>query len=180
MGGIEIGAIRGLCAAALALAVASPLGAAPAAPLDAVSAKAFIASLYKPYAQPSNTTWDYVAPAESTVYEPALVKAMDADSALHPNAPGTSWGDVDILCMCQEYDKVSQTTVVKSVTGGHAKAVTTVTVMDSGTPNKSVLNFDLVQVGGGWRVYDVGETGYSLRGAVMSELKSSQAKRHAH
>jgi len=167
-------------AAALALAVATPLTAAPAAPLDAASAKAFIAGLYKPYAQPFNTTWDYVAPADSTVYEPALAKAMDADSALHPNAPGTSWGDVDILCMCQEYDKVSETTVVKSVSAGRAKAITTVMVIDSGSPHKSVLNFDLVQVGDAWRVYDVGETGYSLRGAVTSELKTSQAKHPAH
>ena len=40
MGRIEIGAARGLWAA-LAFAVATPLGAAPAAPLDAASAKAF-------------------------------------------------------------------------------------------------------------------------------------------
>jgi hypothetical protein len=177
---LEIGAVRGLCSAALALAAATPLGAAPDAPLDAASAKAFISSLYKPYAQPFNATWDYVAPADATVYEPALARAMDADSALHPNAPGTNWGDIDILCMCQAYDKVTQATVIKSVAGGHAKAVTTVTVMDSGAPNKTVLNFNLVQVGGAWRVYDLGETGYSLREAVMSELKSSQAKRHAH
>jgi hypothetical protein len=169
---------RGL-AAALALAVATPLAAAPAAPLDAASAKAFIAGLYKPYAKPGNAMWQYMAPAESAVFEPALVKAMDADSALHPNDPGTSWGGVDIFCMCQEYDKVTQTTVVKSIAGGHAKAAAAVTIMEAGAPIKTVLNFDLVQVGGAWRVYDVGETGYSLRGAVMSELKQSQAKRHA-
>ena len=175
----RIGTSGGL-AAALAFAMATSLEAAPAAPLDAASVKAFIASLYKPYAKPSNAMWHYMAPAESRVYDPVLVKAMDADSDLHPHAPGTSWGDVDILCMCQEYDKITETTVVKSVAGGHAKAVTTVIVMDSGAPNKTVLNFDLVQVGGAWRVYDVGETGYSLRDSVMSELKESQPKHHAH
>jgi hypothetical protein len=72
--------------------------------------------------------------------------------------------------MCQEYDKVSASVVVKSVAGGHAKAVATVTVMDSRTPYKSTLNFDLIQVGSAWRVYDVGETGFSFRGAVTSEL----------
>jgi hypothetical protein len=172
-------------AAALALVLtpplgATPLGATPAAPLDAASAKAFIAGLYKAYAKPGATMWHYMAPAESRVYDPALVKAMDADSDLHPNDPGTSWGGVDILCMCQEYDKITETTVVKSTAGGHAKAVTTVTVMDSGAPNKSVLNFDLVEVNSAWRVYDVGETGYSLRDSVFSELKETRAKRHAH
>jgi Protein of unknown function (DUF3828) len=156
--------------AALAALLAAPLPALADAPLDAASAKAFVAGLYTHYAQPFNTTWAYVSPAESGVFDAALVKAMDADSALHPDAPGTSWGDVDVLCMCQEYDKVAATVVVKSLAGGHAKAVATVSVSDSGTSFKSVLNYDLVQVGGAWRVYDVGETGYSFRGAVMSEL----------
>jgi hypothetical protein len=154
----------------LATLLATPLPAAADAPLDAASAKAFIAGLYTHYSQPFNTTWAYVSPAEKSVFDPPLVTAMDADTALHPNAPGTSWGDVDILCMCQEYDKVSASVVVKSVAGGHAKAVATVTVMDSGTPYKSTLNFDLIQVGSAWRVYDVGETGFSFRGAVTSEL----------
>jgi len=165
----------GLLAAVSALAMATPLAAAP---LDAASVKAFISGLYKPYAKPDKAMWQYMAPAESAVFEPALVKAMDADSDLHPNDPGTSWGGVDIFCMCQVYDKITEATVVKSVAGGHAKAVTT--VMDSGASDKTVLNFDLIQVGSTWRVYDVGETGYSLRDAVMSELKESQPKHHRH
>jgi len=164
--------------AALAMVLATSLAAA-AAPADAASAKAFIAGLYAHYLQPFNVTWDYVAPVDAAVYEPALAKAMDADSALHPDAPGASWGDVDILCMCQEYDKVTQTTVVQPVLGGHLKAVTTVTVMDAGKPHKSVLHFDLVQTDGQWRIYDVGETGFSFRGAVLSELNQSRPPSHA-
>jgi len=160
----------------LAALLAAPLHAA-AAPLDAASAKAFIAGLYTHYSQPFNTTWAYVAPAESGVFDPPLVKAMDADSALHPDAPGTTWGDVDVLCMCQEYDKVAASVVVKSVAGGHAKAVATVAVTDGHTSFKSVLNYDLVQVGDAWRVYDVGETGFSFRGAVTSELAKGKPKK---
>jgi hypothetical protein len=176
MARIDIEGRRGRAAVTLtvlALALATPLAAA-AAP-DAASAKTFIDGLYTTYSKPFNVTWDYVSPAESTVYEPVLVKAMDADSAAHPNGP-TSWSDVDILCMCEEYDKVTETTVVGAVAGGHAKATTSVTVMDSGQPHKSVLHFDLVQTGGAWRVYDVGETGYSFRGAVLKDVAA--AKKH--
>jgi len=164
--------------AALGLAAlsAAPLQAA-AAPLDAASAKAFIAGLYTHYSQPFSATWAYVSPADASVFDPPLVKAMDADSALHPDAPGTSWGDVDVLCMCQEYDKVAASVVVKSVARGHAKAVATVSVTDGHTSFKSVLNYNLVQVGDAWRVYDVGETGYSFRGAVTSELAKSKPKK---
>lgn len=161
----------------LAALAAVPLtGVAADAPLDAASAKAFVAGLYTHYRQPFSTTWAYVSPADKSVFDPALAKAMDADSALHPNAPGTSWGDVDILCMCQEYDKVAASVVVKSVAGGHAKAVATVTVTDAGKPHKTALNFDLVQVGSQWRVYDVGETGFSFRGAVTSELAKGKPR----
>jgi hypothetical protein len=161
----------------LAMLLPAPLTAAAATPLDAASAKAFIGGLYAHYKQPFSATWAYVSPADATVFDPALAKAMDADSALHPNAPGTSWGDVDVLCMCQEYDKVAANVVVKQVSGGHAKALATVTVTDAGHPHKSTLNFDLVQVGAQWRIYDVGETGYSFRGAVTSELAKSKPAR---
>jgi hypothetical protein len=158
---------------------AAPVGTNAAAPaaatapaLDAASAQAFIGGLYANYAKPSNTTWDYVDPGDAATFEPVLLKAMRDDSNAHPNDPGTSWGDVDILCMCQEYDKVTETTVVQPLAGDHAKAVTTVTVIDSGAPYKSTLNFDLVQVAGQWRVYDVGETGHSFREMVLSDLKA--------
>jgi len=179
-GGVAAARSGALRASLVALMLATPFVAA-AAPPDAASAKAFIAGLYAHYAQPFSATWDYVAPADAAVYEPALARAMDADSAKHPDAPGTSWGDVDILCMCQEYDRITQTTVVQPLSAdGHAKAVTTVTVVDSGQRNKTVLHFDLVQVGGAWRVYDVGETGFSFRNAVTSDLNQSQAPSHPH
>jgi hypothetical protein len=158
---------------------ANAAAAAPGAPsLDAASVQTFIAGLYAHYTTASNTTWDYVDPGDAATYEPVLLKAMRDDSNAHPDYPGTSWGDVDILCMCQEYDKVTETTVVKSV-ADHAKAVTTVTVMDAGAPNKTILNFDLVQVAGAWRVYDVGEPGHSFREMVTSDLaKGRQPPAH--
>jgi hypothetical protein len=143
---------------------------APGPAADAASVQAFIAGLYAHYTTPSNTTWDYVDPGDATTYEPVLLKAMRDDSTAHPDYPGTSWGDVDILCMCQEYDKVAETTEVKDISGGHARAVTTVTVTDAGAPYKSTLNFDLVQVAGQWRVYDVGEPDHSFREMVTSDL----------
>ena len=156
-------------ATAPAANTAAATSAAPTA--DAASVQAFIASLYAHYATASNTTWDYVDPGDAATYEPVLLKAMRDDSNAHPDYPGTSCGDVDILCMCQEYDKVTETTVVKSV-ADHAMAVTTVTVTDAGAPYKSTLNFDLVQVAGQWRVYDVGEPGHSFREMVTSDLKA--------
>lgn len=153
--------------------MALPTAALAALANDAASAKAFIAGLYAHYRQPSNTTWDYVSPGDAATFEPVLLKAMRDDAAAHPNYPGTSWGDVDILCMCQEYDKVSETTVVAPGAGGHLAAITTVTVTDAGTPHKTVLHFDLVQAAGRWRVYDVGETGHSFRELVLSDLQQA-------
>jgi hypothetical protein len=164
-------------AAALVLAgaLSTPAAGLAAATPDAAGVQAFIASLYAHYRQPSNTTWDYVDPGDAATYEPGLLKAMRDDSAAHPDAPGTSWGDVDILCMCQEYDRIAETTVVQPpAANGHAKAVTTVTVRDGGTSYKTVLHFDLAPSAGAWRVYDVGETGHSFRDLVMSDLAAAR------
>ena len=132
--------------------------------------KAFLVELYGHY---NGATHDF---------SPLLDKApvyFDADliALMQENQRVTPQGDVgaldfDPVCACQDYGKLNANIHVLAATAKTAKAA--VILHDDGpSPGADVsLSYDLVKVGGAWRIHDIGTTDVpSLRQLLITANK---------
>ncbi len=145
--------MRFLGLTALAMIMLAACGGAPAAGRDPVST---VEAIYAPY----------VADAANP---PALATAAPwtEDLAVLIAAAGEVEGGIgfDPIIDGQEYD-VSDLQVTAADETASAGAVVSAAFMNLGDP--VTVTYDLVQVGGGWRVHDVRTEVWTLRGSLAS------------
>ena len=120
----------------------------------APDAKAFLVELYDHY---NGATHDFSplldkAPA---YFDSGLIALMQENERVTPQGDVGAM-DFDPVCACQDYGKLTAGIHVLSASDKAAKAA--VVLHDDGpSPGPDVsLSYDLVRVGKGWRIHDIG------------------------
>ncbi|MBV9996328.1 MAG: DUF3828 domain-containing protein [Caulobacteraceae bacterium] len=154
-------------------AAAAPAPAAAPNP-DAASAKAFLEGLYAHYASAKDNTFQPFDANVHEVFDPDMVRLLDADTKALKGELGDI--DGDWLCQCQDFVSLRAAIAVQSAAPTEAKATADVT--DLGMPGEKSRHdaFDLVKVGGAWRIHDIVTPDQgSLRQTLLDEIKRLKA-----
>lgn len=132
-------------ASSAAPAVAASVAAVPADP------KAFLTSLYAHYDGTQSNFSPFDSPSD--YFDPELLSLMDASNRATPEDEVGPL-DGDPICDCQDYGKLRADIAIKSNIDNSAEAE--VTLHDKGVAKQKVLTYKLTQIGGKWRIHDIG------------------------
>jgi hypothetical protein len=143
---------------------------------DLKAAETFVKALYIPYKAKSHPI-AMTSPKAATILEASLIALLKTDEKLlHGEVGGL---EVDPICQCQDYDIRSVAVTTAADGDGKAKATASFHNLDVDTK----VDFDLVAVGGGWRIFDIHSSDMpSLRKlleddiAMMKEEQAKEAK----
>jgi hypothetical protein len=161
-------------AAANVAAAPAPASAAPTS-TDAADVKAFLEALYAHYkTSSSNSTFQPFDANAGGVLDGDTIALMKADQ----NALKGELGDIDgdWLCDCQDYQSITATIAVVSVTPTTAKATADFHDVEDTSPKPHHDTFDLVKTPAGWRIHDMGTADQpSLRKVLQDEIAKLKA-----
>ncbi len=141
---------RILAAAVAAILLAGCQAAHATADNDAADAKAFLTGIYSNY-QTSNEDF---TPLETPgdYFDPAMVALILQDQKQNDGDVGAF--EVDPMCNCQDYGKITADIKILDVTATTAKAG--VVLSDTMAPGERSIAYDLVKIAGHWRIHDIG------------------------
>jgi hypothetical protein len=161
-----------LRAACLALLLGLAIGPVAQAQ-DVKSAEAFIRTLYGNYKAKGHGV-PLTGPKSASVVDPSLAELVKTDQKMLHGEVGAL--EADPICSCQDFDIRSVDVSVTPDGADKAKATAKFHNLDS--DNK--IDFDLVAVGGSWRIYDIHDADMpSLRKMLeeeIAEMKAEKAK----
>ena len=153
----------------IALLVA--FAAFPAQAQDLKAAEAFLKGLYAAYT-PKGHPAELSGPKAAAVLEASLAALMRTDEKLADGEVGAL--DSDPICACQDYDIRGVSISVTPDGAGKAKA--TASFKNFGKAEH--VDFDLVAVGGGWRIFDIREEDIpSLRKLLEDDIAAMKAEK---
>lgn len=122
---------------------------APAAQAqDLKTAEAFVKGLYTAYKSKGHPI-AMTSPKAATILESSLVALLQTDEKLLGGEVGGL--EVDPICQCQDFDIRTVAVTVTADGDGKAKAIASFHNLDA----DEKVNFDLVAVGTGWRIFDI-------------------------
>ncbi len=163
----------------IVLAVA--LSAVPACGQDADSAKPFLASVYRHYANHGKGI-DFTGPKARGVFDSSLIALLHADQkAVGPNEVGVLDGDP--ICSCQDWDGIWDLKItVELERDGRAKAAVSFALFApraGGDPNHRSLEMTLAPQGAQWRIWDILDKSdpkapFDLRAELEKEIRTSK------
>jgi hypothetical protein len=138
---------------------------------QAQTAEDFLRNVYAPYE--SGNAPNPTGSAAPAMFEPGFLALIQRDRQLANGEVGLI--DHDPICACQDYDALTGITV--SVERAEIdRAAAKVSFINASQP--VTVGFQLVTVGGQWRIYDIEETGLpSLRNfleAGIANLTNTQ------
>ena len=150
-------------------------GNAAAAPLDAGSARAFVESVYGRY---QGAEADTFAPLSEEM-APKLFEASTAKLIAAGSKPTDEEEvgplDFDPICTCQDPAGVQASVTAEMVDAKSAKAVATVRFPGQPAGMVRQVRFDLVAMGGQWRIWDLHEEDLpSLRELMAQTAKAAK------
>jgi len=151
---------------ALAVLAAAALAAAPARAADLAGAKAFVVWLYAHYPKSgSGSAFQSLGAEAARIFHPSLLELINEDARAGDDlAPDL---DGDPICDCQDSSGM-EFTVASVSTSEFSRATARVVRRDMGDPEGEIITLDLAQIGGSWRVYDIGTKDTpSLRGFLI-------------
>jgi hypothetical protein len=161
--------------------LAAALLAVPARGQDANSARQFLASVYKHYANHGKGI-DFSGSKAHTYIDASLQALMDADvKAVGPNEVGVLDGDP--ICSCQDWDGIWNLKIdLQMLKDGHARAAVSFALFapQAGRdPNLRSLEITLVPERGQWRIWDILDKSdrkapFDLRTELEKEIRSSK------
>ncbi len=167
--------IRGAVAMTLAIVASSPAMGA-----DLAGATAFLRQVYGHYPQPANATpYDPLASeTAATVFDPSMVALLSDDARLTPSDEVGAI-DGDPICDCQDDAGLSVQAISVRADGPlRARASVILRFAEGPTVETHRVVFDLIQVGGSWRVHDIGEAGMpSLRALLVRSNAAAERGR---
>lgn len=151
----------------LLLAAATPAMAAPQTPVPAVSAKAFVEGLYRPWIaalkrNPDGDRTGSMPKDDASVYAPELAGLLAKDARISKRTGETGAIDYVILCSCQDDGGLGYNVTVPAAT---ATAATAKVALSFEGKYDRTLTLKLVRLPAGWRIADVadGDTPSLLR-----------------
>ena len=116
--------------------------------------------------------------SRASIFDPAMVALLKENDRLTPKGD-EGVPDYDVICSCQDDDGMKVQGIVVAQVGANA-ATATVDLRFSN--DHTSLKFDLVQVGGQWRIHDIHTKDTpSLRGLVSWGIQDNlkyQRSRH--
>ncbi|MEO5937453.1 MAG: hypothetical protein ABIQ43_00415 [Sphingomonas sp.] len=159
----------------LMLLLATPATAAPPSP--AVSAKAFVEGLYKPWIASLKRSSDadrtgYMPKDDESVYVPELSALLNKDQRISNRTGDVGVIDWVILCSCQDDSGLGYRVTVPAAT---AKTATAKVALSFGGTYDRTLTLKLVKLPRGWRIADVVDTEMpSLLAHLRRELRNKR------
>lgn len=118
---------------------------------DLSKADTFLRQLYAGYiGGPAQNTPDPTGPKADMLFDPELLGLIRRDQELANGEIGLL--DVDPICNCQDWDNLRVLRIVVRPKGA-VSADATVSFVNTG--HRQVLNYQLVNLGGQWRIHDV-------------------------
>jgi hypothetical protein len=126
------------------------VSAVQAAEPSAASAEKFVRGLYAKYA-PKDTPTPFVYPDAKTIADPAMLALLKIDHDKSGGEVGAM--DSDPVCDCQDWDKLTITSL-HVTPQGHDAASVDVAFTNAGA--KENIHFALVWIKNGWRIHDIG------------------------
>jgi hypothetical protein len=158
-------------AANTAVASAAPAPAADMA--DAADAKAFLEALYAHYRTSKNNDFQPFDANERDVFDPDMIALLKADQKAMKGDVGAL--DGDWLCGCQDFESLRATIAVQSATPTVAEATSDFRDTGIADATQQHESFDLVKVGGAWRIHDIHTSDQpSLRKVLTDEIASQR------
>jgi hypothetical protein len=157
------------------------LSAVPACGQDANSAKLFLASIYKHYANRGKGI-DINGPKARGVFDSSLIALLHADQkAVGPNEVGVLDGDP--ICSCQDWDGIWDLKITDEMEpDGRVKAAVSFATFapraGSDQDHRSI-EMTLVPEGGQWRIWDILDKSdpkapFDLRAELEKEIRTSK------
>ena len=135
---------------------------------EAGSPEDFLRNLYAPYAMDNAPS--PIGPVGASLFEPGLLALIQRDQQLANGEVGIL--DHDPICSCQDYDPLTMVTVSTEPRTGDRVAAS-VSFMNGAEP--VMVGFQLVTVGGQWRIYDIQEADIpSLRALLEAGIADLQ------
>jgi len=139
------------CIAALAFLLPVASGEAYAGAAD--SAEAFVRGLYAQYT-PHGHPVAFGYPDAKPIVDAPMLQWLHRDQVKSNGEVGAL--DVDPVCQCQDWEHLKVDSV-QSIAGGPGTATVEVRFEDGSGKDRwrQTVRFDLVQVGGAWKIHDI-------------------------
>lgn len=133
--------------------------AAPQAPVPAVSAKAFVDGLYRPWVaalkrDPNGLRVGSMPRDDTSVYTPELAGLLAKDARISRRTGDVGVIDWVILCSCQDDGGLAAKVTVPVAT---ATSATAKVALSFGGKDNRTLTLKLVRLPVGWRIADVSD-----------------------